>query len=967
MTCYTYKTRLNRGWGPKLRIETECTMKRFTRQGLAALLSSLLVCQLFPTALAGSPDVSITEDVFPDAIFRQWLTDPANLDGAGSDGVFTQEELESIRQINVSSMGISSLEGIEVFSALESLNCKDNVLEALNVQQNRALRYLQCDYNRIDSLDVSGLDQLKALYCQNNHMTSLDLTDCTALEIIYCRSNDLESVDFSTNTSLKFIESFDNQLTKVDLSMLTELEFAHLDHNRLTHLDMSHNPNLSGIGSGFVARNNWLETLVLPDRPGQEVDWEVYLEQNAQPGHERVEWYYDPLYTQPVEELTPADGRTLYAKWLPNDYTIRFDAGGGSGSMASLDAVWDVPVTLPAQNFRRTGYTFDAWESSISGARYADGAQVTNLAGRRQGDKVTLYAKWTPITYNVAFDAGSGSGTMSPRTYTYGQEKALPRCTLTAPAGLEFVGWARKSGGAVVFRDEDPVWNLASTQDETVTLYAVWGTPILNQYMDRLDAIYDQYDPADYTTQDWNSMERIYADAAQALFSAGGKEDMERICADAKTKLSGVADVAVRAEAVLNLWREDHQSILALVDAGAVLESNAQELWTAARGADEALRADFVADRTDLTLSADQTLVAQTARSAAQAQLSGLSCLADAAAWAKALGGLSLRPMTEVTSQTVSAYQNAVTESSAYAPQLHRDLTGGLEARAALALCKQQSTQALLTAYQGYDLSKYSQQGQAQLESIQRQAAAAMEAAASESRVTSLLDTALKDLQAVPVQTPDPQPGGGGGGGGGGAPEEPVTPPESKPQEPAWVNPYTDVSQDAWYYASVEYVSSNGIMNGYADGTFRPGQRLSRAHLAQLLYNLEGRPQVSAARYTDTEEGAWYESAISWATDAGILTGYADGSIRPNALITRQQLAAMLYRYARYTGRDVSLRADLDGYADAAQISPYALEAMQWANAAGIINGSGDALLPGSTATRAQTAAMLNRFCTGEA
>lgn len=193
----------------------------------------------------------------------------------------------------------------------------------------------------------------------------------------------------------------------------------------------------------------------------------------------------------------------------------------------------------------------------------------------------------------------------------------------------------------------------------------------------------------------------------------------------------------------MNLWRQDHQSILALVDNGAVLESNAQELWTAARGADEALNADFVANRTDLTISADQTLVAQTARSAAQDQLSGLSRLVDAAAWAKELGGLSLRPMAEVTSQTVSAYQTALTESSTYAPQLHQDLTVSLEARAALALCKQQSTQALLTAYQGYDLSKYSQQGQAQLESIQRQAAAAMEAATSESRVTSLLDLSL--------------------------------------------------------------------------------------------------------------------------------------------------------------------------------------------------------------------------------
>lgn len=953
-------------------------MKRLIRQSFSALLSFALACQLYPAALASSPDVPITEDVFPDAVFRQWLTDPANLDGAGADSVFTQEELEDIRQINVSSMGISSLEGIEVFSALESLDCKDNALKALDVQQNRALRYLQCDYNRIASLDVSGLDQLKALYCENNHMTSLDLTGCSALEIIYCRSNDLKEVDFSTNTNLKFIESFDNQLTEVDLSKLSKLEFVHLDHNRLTHLDLSHNSSLTGDGSGFVARNNYLETLVLPDRPGQVVDWDVYLEQDPQPGYERVEWYYDLQYTQPVEEFTPADGRTLYAKWLPNDYTISFDAGGGFGSMPSLAAVWGTPVTLPDQAFRRTGYTFKFWESSSNGAHYENGAQVENLAGRkRQGEKVTLFARWNPITYTVSFDAGSGSGSMASKTYTYDQEKALPPCTLTAPAGLEFVGWARKSGGSVVYRDEASIWNLASSQDENVTLYAVWGTPLLNQYMDRLDAIYGQYDAADYTAQDWNSMERIYAETSQALAAAGSGDAMERILTAARSNLAGVSTAPARAQAVLTLWRQDNQSILALVDSNAVAETNAQELLTAAQKADASLDADFVAGRTDLTLPADQTLVAELARGEAQSQLSGLSRLADAAAWAKELDGLSLRPMAEVTSQTLSAYESAVTESGAYTAQLHRDLTGGLESRAALASCKQQSTQSLLSAYQGYDLTKYSQQGQAKLESIWHQATEAMESADSESGVAALLETALNDLRTVPVQTPDPQPGGGGdsgvGGGGGdsgaggGATEEPVVPPDETPQAPAWENPYTDVSPDAWYYASVEYVSSNGIMNGYSDGTFGPDRRLSRAQLAQLLYNREGRPEAAAAHYTDTEASAWYEDAISWATKAGILTGYADGSIRPNASITRQQLAAMLYRYARYTGRDVSLRADLDGYTDAAQISPYAMEAMQWANAAGIIQGSGEALLPGSTATRAQTAAMLTRFCTGEA
>ena len=100
-------------------------------------------------------------------------------------------------------------------------------------------------------------------------MTSINLAGCTALEIIYCRSNDLTSVDFSTNTNLKFIETFDNRLTEIDLSPLKKLEFVHLDHNRFKHLDLSHNPNLTGDGSGVVAKNNYLETLTLPNRPGQ--------------------------------------------------------------------------------------------------------------------------------------------------------------------------------------------------------------------------------------------------------------------------------------------------------------------------------------------------------------------------------------------------------------------------------------------------------------------------------------------------------------------------------------------------------------------------------------------------------------------------------------------------------------------------------------------------------------------------
>lgn len=905
-------------------------MKRVPRRGLAALLSLLLAGQLCPLAPAASPDVSIAEDVFPDPVFRQWLADPANLDGAGTDGVFTQEELADIRSINVSSLGISSLEGIEVFSALEELSCKDNDLTELDVRSNTALRYLQCDYNRIASLDVSGLDHLKALYCEHNRMDTLNLNGCTALETIYCRSNDLTEVDFSTNTSLKFIESFDNQLTEVDLSMLSQLEFVHLDHNRLTHLDLSRNPSLTDTGSGFVARNNHLETLTIPNRPGHTVDWDVYREQ---------------------------------------------DPKEGFGSMEPVAAVWGTPVTLPAQSFRRTGYTFDCWKNTYGdGARYQDGAQVTNLAGKIQGDKVTLYAQWTPITYKVAFQAGSGSGSMSPQTLTYDQDTALSGCTLTAPsADLEFAGWSRTPGGPVVFRDREAVRNLTSVQGETVTLYAVWATPVLHQYLEQLGSALARYDDTSYTAQDRDALESVYRQASQALLAAGNEGEMVRICAAAEQDMAAVPDVPARTQTVLALWQQENRDTLALADWAVVDESNAAGISQAASAASDGPDASFVAGHTDLSDSADQALVAQLALTGARNDLDALRRLAEAADWAAKLDGISLRPMAQVTSQTLSAYQTAQAEASTYAAQLSADLTAALRDRASLALCKQQSAEKLLSAYQSYDLSQYSEQAQAQLDAIRRQGTAVIEAAESEPSVASALDKALNDLRSVPVKAPDTQPGGGdsggggsaGGGAGGGTGSEPVTPPDQTP--PPWNNPYTDVSKDDWYYDSVAYVSANGIMNGYADGTFAPGRNLSRAQLAQLLYNLEGQPASAAVRYTDAQAGAWYESAVSWAAKAGILTGYADGSIRPNDSITRQQLAAMLYRYARYTGRDVSRRADLGSYTDTHQIAPYALEAMQWANAAGILNGSGDALLPGGTATRAQTAAMLTRFCTGEA
>ena len=164
---------------------------------------------------------------------------------------------------------------------------------------------------------------------------------------------------------------------------------------------------------------------------------------------------------------------TLYAVWTANAYTVKFDANGGTGTMADQPMTYDQSAALRANAFARTGYTFAGWATSASGAKaYADGASVENLASA-QGATVTLYAVWTANTYTVKFAVNGGTGTMADQTMTYDQSAAL-RANAFTRTGYTFTGWATSAGGAVAYADGASVKNLASAQGATVTLYAVW-------------------------------------------------------------------------------------------------------------------------------------------------------------------------------------------------------------------------------------------------------------------------------------------------------------------------------------------------------------------------------------------------------------------------------------------------------------------------------------------------------------
>ena len=194
-----------------------------------------------------------------------------------------------------------------------------------------------------------------------------------------------------------------------------------------------------------------------------------------------------------------------------------------------------------------------------------------------------------------------------------------------------------------------------------------------------------------------------------------------------------------------------------------------------------------------------------------------------------------------------------------------------------------------------------------------------------------------------------------------GTPSAPVTP--AKPAAPVGL-PFADVSGSDWFYNDVRYVYEKGIMDGTGADRFSPNAPLTRAMIVTILYRMAGSPSVSGSSdFTDVAASKWFAKAVAWAAANGIVNGYGSGLFGPNDPVTREQLAAILYRYAVYGGMTaVTLEENLGGFADTAQLSAYAIQAMNWAVGQGLINGSGSNLVPKAQATRAQVAAIIHRY-----
>ena len=202
-----------------------------------------------------------------------------------------------------------------------------------------------------------------------------------------------------------------------------------------------------------------------------------------------------------------------------------------------------------------------------------------------------------------------------------------------------------------------------------------------------------------------------------------------------------------------------------------------------------------------------------------------------------------------------------------------------------------------------------------------------------------------------------------GGNGGSGNKTEPAPVPEDPHAAVCPAKKFSDVNTSLWYHEAIDYVLDKGLMNGTGSTTFEPGSTLNRAMLVTILWRQEGQPKAEASSFTDLTQD-WYKAAVDWAAAEGIVKGMSETTFAPNDPITREQMAAILYRYAEFKGADVSGITELSAYIDAGSISDWAEDALGWAVDSGLMKGVTETTLqPQGNATRAQVAVLMQRLC----
>lgn len=734
--------------------------------------------------------VEISEINFPDAVFREWLKDPANINGAGSDGYLSADELQNIKSINIrgtSDSQIADLKGIEYFTELTSLSVTYNSLTSLDLSKNTKITYLNCSYNRLENIFISNLSELYNLNCEFNYLKELDLSGNGELTVLYCRHNVLESLDLSNNTKLVFIETFDNKLTEIDVSMLSQLEFLHIDHNRLTVLDMSHNLNLKG--GGFVVRNNDVRKIILPAIEGFTVYYDDFAEQDPIKGYETSLWYADEDFTIPVTSDVEAKGQTLYAKRIANSYTVNFSADGATGVPSSIKTYYDTAFSIPDSEPYKKGYKFLYWSDDkySAGNNYQKGQEVSNLAGERyDGEKITLYAKWQGVNYTISFDknADDATGSMTSADAVYGSHFLLPSNTFER-LGYDFAGWSLIKDGEVAFSDGESVLDLTSVEGADITLYAVWSEneySLQQPYIDSLRAKLEALSLQSYYEEDLYNLNSIYNTALDEINAAAKDSQLMKSITDAAiSDMNTVCTKEQRAEQIAEKWKSDNSDSIDLAEIYPIPKGSASSFLQEVSPALNTADTDTFSSYSSLVNQTDREDAAANALDKVQAYISSLSELSVAAQWITETEVITETPLSSILPKNAETCRILTDRYYSFSPAekkyVDADYADGLNKAYETAVSKTAGIEALNRIYESIDLSQCSQENTELINSILQNSRSLILSAESVSSITTVIEDTTRQINEVLNENE--------GSGDNDAPETPDDPDSEKPDTDA--------------------------------------------------------------------------------------------------------------------------------------------------------------------------------------
>ena len=587
-------------------------------------------------------------------------------------------------------------------------------------------------------------------------------------------------------------------------------------------------------------------------------------------------------------------------------YNVFFVANEGGGTMTPV--TWVGSYTLPTCGFTApTNKEFDQWE--VGETKYDAGDTIT-ISGDTWVTAVWNDASVTPTIYTVSFNNGGGTGSKADEPVNAGAEYTLPAAdTFTAPTNKEFDKWSVTIGTNPAV-DKNPNDKIIVTANTTVT--AVWKDKAVT--------------PTIYTVSFNNgggtgtkANEPVNAGASYTLPAA------DTFGAPSAAKEFEKWSVKIGSAEPIDKQPNDTIQVIADTTVTAVWKDKATKTLSSIAITTPPTKTTYTAGQ---SFNKAGMVVTATYSDTSKADVTGYTVSPS--------GALK----TTDTSVTISYTEGGITKTTTQPITVNSSGGGGGGGGGI-------TTQYTLT---------YQTNGGSTVSATKHNSGATVNLTATPTKEGFTFDGWYSDAALTSKITSIKMDG-----------NKTVYAGWKENEKPGHDCPSAhlkDIDPNAWYHEYVDYVVENGLMYGIADDRFGPDVTTSRAMIVTILYRLENSPAVSGSSpFDDVAEGLWYTDAVKWAEANEIVEGYSPEKFGPNDNITREQFAAIMYRYSQFKGYDVSKTADLSGYADASEISDWAVPAMKWAVAEGLIAGrTTTTLVPRGNATRAEAATILMRY-----